>query len=152
MKLDKYSVLKSYTQHSFEFVSEGQKGRIKKIVKFEKIPNTDFFNLAFGDEDNKSLEVDDLVVSNNGDSEKVLATVAFIVIEFLKLFPESLVYATGSTPTRTRLYQIGISNNLLEIENGFKVFGVIGNEYEPFERGKNYEGFVITIKTSIFDI
>ena len=60
----------------FEFTSEGHKGLVKKRVIFEQIGKTNIFNLAFGDVDETTDEFDDFVVTNNGDSEKVLATVA----------------------------------------------------------------------------
>jgi hypothetical protein len=46
-----------------------------------------------------------------------LATIAATVLEFTKRFPDVMVYAKGSTPARTRLYQIGISANWDEIVN-----------------------------------
>ena len=33
----------------YEFVSEGPKGRIAKIVKYTKISTNDMYNLGFGD-------------------------------------------------------------------------------------------------------
>jgi len=57
----------------------------------------------------KTGEIDDTVVSNNGDSEQVLATVVSAVYAFTEKQDDVWVYATGSNSTRTRLYQIGIN-------------------------------------------
>jgi hypothetical protein len=62
------------------------------------------YNLAFGDKDHSTGEIDDKVISNNGDSEKVLATVVATVYAFTDKYPETWIYATGSTKARTRLY------------------------------------------------
>ena len=67
----------------------------------------DLFNIGFGDKNLETGDIDDKVVSNNGDSDKVLATV--VVYTFTDLNPETLIYATGSTKARTRLYRMGIS-------------------------------------------
>jgi hypothetical protein len=55
--------------------------------------------------------------------------------------------ATGSTNVRTRLYRMGITNNLAEITEDFVVYGFTdkGN-WEEFEVGEDYEAFLITKK------
>src|SRR5690554_6790835 len=60
----------------FEFFSQGTKGKVKKIIEFSETNVKDVFNLAFGDFDDKTQRISDRVVTNNGDSLKVLATVA----------------------------------------------------------------------------
>lgn len=42
-------------------------------------------------------EIDDTVISNNGDSEKVLATVVTTLYAFIYKHQNAMVYATGST-------------------------------------------------------
>jgi hypothetical protein len=63
--------------------------------------------------------VDDSIRSNNGDRDKVLATVAFTALDFTDEFPEALIVMEGSTSARTRLYQMGIGNNLLDNQRKF---------------------------------
>ncbi len=46
-------------------------------------------NLGFGDKDLQTGEVDDTVISDNGDSQKVLATVAATVYAFTDKYPEA---------------------------------------------------------------
>lgn len=60
-----------------------------------------------GDIDTGSGEIDDLSVSNNQDTKKVLATVAKTVVDFIEQHPKAIVME-GSTPARTRPYQMGI--------------------------------------------
>lgn len=142
MKIEKYR-LKSESQFTrFEFISEEHRGTIRKLIEFQETTNPDVFNLAFGDFDVKTQEVDDLAVSDNGDTEKVLATVVDAVYTFLNYYPNVLVYATGSTKSRTRLYRMGITRYYDEIVKDFYIYGQIGDDFVEFEIGKNYDGFL----------
>jgi hypothetical protein len=73
----------------------------------------------------------------------VLVTVASTVYKFLEQKPECSVFAIGSTKARIRLYRMGISNNLAEITADFLLFGFCENVWEAFERGKEYEAFLV---------
>jgi hypothetical protein len=145
MKYARYPVIASKEDHTYEFFSEGPSGRIRKIVFYEKIGD-DLFNLGFGDWNSERQKVDDSIRSNNGDRDKVLATVAFTALDFTDEFPAALIFVEGSTSARTRLYQIGISNNLLEINENFEVQGYQSEHWEPFRQGRNYESFLIRRK------
>jgi hypothetical protein len=150
MRHDRYAVEERDSLLEFEFFSEGPKGTVKKGIKFFPISeHSQVHNLAFGDV-GVDGRIDDLSVTNNGDSQKVLATVASTVYRFLQQQPHSYVYATGSTKARIRLYRMGISNNLAEITADFLVFGFREDRWEPFERGKEYEAFLV--KKRIFEV
>ena len=56
------------------------------------------------------------------------------------------VFIAGSTPSRTRLYQVVIGRELHEIQNLFIVQGVTGIGTENFQQGKLYLAFVISLK------
>jgi hypothetical protein len=64
----------------------------------------------------------------------VLATVAATVYAFLDKYPNVWIYATGSNKSRTRLYRMGITNNLEEILKDFEVYGLIQGEWQKFEK------------------
>jgi hypothetical protein len=131
----------------YEFTSEGPKGRIKKMVEFTETKTENVYNLAFGDFDEKTQSIDDLSVTNNEDSLKVLATVASTVYAFTERYPNSWIFATGSTAVRTRLYRMGISNNLEEIKSDFEVYGLTEKgDWVEFIVGEDYEAFLITRK------
>lgn len=128
----------------FEFVSEGRNGRIKKIVEFSKMNVENFYNLGFGDYDEQTGTISDKTVTNNGDAFKVLATVSAIAYAFTSQYPEAWIFATGSSDVRTRLYRMGISNNLAEINKDFHVYGLIENgNFEEFIVGEDYFGFLV---------
>jgi len=142
MKVEKYH-LKAGTEFTrFEFISEGPKGVIKKLIEFQNTNNPDVYNLAFGDINPETQEIDDLSVSNNGDTEKVLGTVIAAVYAFFNQYPNAYIYATGSTNTRTRLYRIGITKYFKQMKKDFYLYGQIGNDFVEFEIGIEYEGFL----------
>jgi len=135
----------------FEFYSEGPKGVIKKVVEFQKTMQEGVYNLAFGDYDEEAKGIDDLSVTNNGDSLKVLATVASTVYAFTEKHPKAWIIETGSTTARTRLYRMGITNNLAEISEDFIIFGYTKNgKWVAFETGEDYEAFLVTKKENKF--
>ena len=115
MQFEKYEIEASSSLLRFEFYSTGPKGKIKKQVAFKAFENNpNVFNIGFGDVD-KDGNINDLTITNNEDSQKVLATVVLTVLRFFEKYPNYYVYATGSTKARSRLYRMGISNNLAEI-------------------------------------
>lgn len=146
MKLPKYQLKAEKSLMVFEFISQGPKGEIAKIVKYSETNLKDLYNLAFGDKDFRTGEINDRTISNNGDSDMVLATVVSTVYAFTDKYPDSWVFATGSTKARTRLYRMGISKYLLEIKKDFQVFGLRNDEWEKFEKEIEYEAFLVKRK------
>lgn len=142
MKVEKYHLKSDKTFTHFEFTSVGLNGAIKKIVEFQTTSFSNLFNLAFGDKDSITGEIDDLAISNNGDMQKVLGTVVAALYIFFDKNPEAIVYATGSTPARTRLYRMGITKFYNDIQRDFYLYGRIGNQLYTFETAVEYEGFV----------
>lgn len=148
MTIAHYDCLVSEDYFNYEFWSEGPMGKIRKAILFSRVKaqGSFYFNLAFGDFNEEGI-FNDLVVSNNQDAEKVLATVAQAVIKFTNVYPDALIVAEGSTPSRTRRYQMGINKFWKEIEPDFHVFGLLVNGgFEPFRSGKNYMAFAVTRK------
>ena len=100
-----------------------------------------YIYLGFGDKDLETGKVDNLSVTDNKDSQKVLATVASTLYVFLNKYPNTFVTATGSTKARTRLYQMGISNNLENIMVDFIVLGRKDGVWDVFEKNIAYDAF-----------
>jgi hypothetical protein len=144
MNLEKYEIESEIGSTYFEFVSKGIQGNIVKVVKYVKLfEDSDLYNLGFGDKNALTGELDDKVISNNGDADKVLATVALTLIEFFEEFPNAIVYTTGSSPSRTRLYQINIAKYLESIQEEFEVYGELEANLERFRKRVNYTGFYV---------
>jgi len=129
----------------FLFYSEGLRGRIKKMVRFRQIKGlgNNTYNLAFGDWDEAAGRLDDKSVSNNNDSLKVLSTVAQTVIEFMKSRPNAIILVKGSTLPRVRLYQIAVSAYWPVISQQYQIYGKVAGKWLPFEKGVNYQEFLI---------
>ncbi|TAG42979.1 MAG: hypothetical protein EAZ32_00370 [Cytophagia bacterium] len=113
-----------------------------KVVAFEHIEEKRY-NLGFGDYDFSTQTVNDKIVSDNGDSEKVLATVLGILNEFLLKYPDYEVFIVGSSESRTRLYQIAINVYYEEFMAHYQIFGERNGVIESFEKNKKYESFLI---------
>jgi hypothetical protein len=154
MNLEQYNIEAAPDFMEYSFYSDGPKGAIKKVVRFTKVNFSSFiyYNLGFGDWNEQEKRIDDFVVSNNQDAERVLATVAATVIDFSNHYPDVLIYAQGSTSSRTRRYQMGINKYWQDISALFEVYGLIEDEgFNPFERGTNYIAFVVKKKFSNFN-
>jgi len=131
----------------FEFDSIGKKGKITKLVQYTEMSVKGYYNLGFGDLDLETREINDEIITNNGDGQKVLATVVSTLYSFTGKYPEAYIYATGSSESRTRLYRMGITNNIEELKKDFLVYGLRNdNEFEPFIIGEDYLGFLVTRK------
>ncbi|WP_419802097.1 DUF6934 family protein [Mucilaginibacter sp.] len=142
MKVEKYALKSESSLNIFEFISEGPKGIIRKLVQFQATNEPGLYNLAFGDKNAETNEIDDLAISNNNDSEKVLATVVASLYAFFDKYPDAFVYATGSTTARTRLYRMGITRFYNEMIKDFYLYGQVEDEFYSFEIGTDYIGFL----------
>jgi hypothetical protein len=146
MNLDRYALTAGDDFTSFKFISTGPNGSIIKVIQFQKTRSANIYNLAFGDKNVRASDFDDLAVSNNGDTEKVLATVIDALYIFFDHYPDVLVAATGSTPTRTRLYRMSITKFHTEMILDFQVVGIIDGTLEEFEVNKDYSAFLVKRK------
>jgi hypothetical protein len=104
------------------------------------------FNLAFGDEDPITGDINDDVITNNEDRDMVLATVANTIHAFTACYGNHFIFAEGNTPSRTRLCQMSIARLLDEISTDFDVYGIIGDKVFRFKTNVNYEAFFIRRK------
>ena len=146
MNNPKYQLKAEQDLTVFNFISEGPKGKIPKLIEFKETNLKGFYNLAFGDKDLKTGKIYDIIVSNNNDTEKVLATVVSAVYAFTDINQDAWVYATGSTNSRTRLYRMGINKYLNDVENDFEIYGELENSWCVFDKGIDFEGFVVRRK------
>jgi hypothetical protein len=145
MHLDRYPLKAEKSLMIFEFISEGPNGNIHKIVQYSETNLKGFYNLGFGDK-NEQGQIDDEVITNNNDSQKVLATVASTVYVFTDKYPDAWIYATGLTRARTRLYRMGITNNLIEIQKDFHVYGLKDSKWQKFKKDLENDAFLVNRK------
>ena len=148
MNLHCYGFTTESTHLCYDFISENERGRIRKSVLFMLIdPEEEVYNIAFGDYNELTGEVDDLSISNNHDGDKVLLTVAAAVFDFSRKHPNAVILAIGSTAVRMRLYRMKITKYYENISTLFDVEGY-SNGWQPFQPGIDYEAFLITRKNS----
>ncbi len=70
MHLEHYQYFASDNFQRYSFYSSGPKGIVKKTVIYSKMQdNPVVYNLAFGDENPITGEIDDKVVTNNQDRD-----------------------------------------------------------------------------------
>ena len=133
----------------YDFISVG-KTVINKTIIYQKTSIDNLFTLSMGDllEDGK---LDFETRSNNGDRDTILATIIQTLQQFLQQYQEASVGFSGSSPSRTRTYQILINREWIDISKKFVVKGYDSNGLEEFLSNKNYEGFVISLKNNTFD-
>lgn len=147
MNLEKYPYVKANVSAQFEFKSIGPNGAIRKMVTYEMVGTLEdgipLFNLGFGDYKEVEQSYSDLTISNNEDKLKVLATVATTVLDFTEPYEKIAIHAVGSTPSRTRLYQMGLNAYRQEIESHFKILGYKDNSWQKFRSNVNYEAFLV---------
>ena len=131
----------------FDFVSAGKNGDILKRVAFTRTEQNKVYNLALGDVDEDN-EINDYAVTDNGDRNKVLATVAAIVEAYTKRFPDRWIIFQGSTAERTRLYRIAIGLHLDELSQLYDIMGYVADEIVPFVKNMKINAFLIRRKKS----
>ena len=154
MKYEAYADVKFNEDYNkFDFISEGCNGKIPKRIEIMSTPMPYVYNLAFGDV-KENGELDDLIVRNNGDRNKILATIVKVVMDFTYKFPDRYIYFRGSTEHRTRLYRIVVSLNLEELSEIFEIYADITGDYDLviFQKGVNIKAFVIKRKIIKFVI
>jgi hypothetical protein len=149
MKYESYDAVRIADDlSSLDFISTGKHGAILKRIVFEPMEMANVYFLAFGNIISDS-KIDDYSVSDNGDRNKILATVAEAVDSYTKRYPSRILYFTGSTKERTRLYRMAIGLNLEELSLTYEIYGRVDNDLVPFY--KNLDASAFLIKRKSFD-
>ena len=154
MKYEYYEDVKSGSDFSsFEFISIGHNGSIRKKVLFTPTRMPNVYNLAFGDVNEKG-ELDDLTISNNGDRNKILASILKVVERYTNRIPERYVIFRGSTEQRTRLYRMAISLYFEELSEIFEIYADVSGDlkFVWFRKGLIVKAFLIKRKFIKFEI
>ena len=143
--LEHYTITNNDSEFIYEFYSVGDKGSIRKIVRFLKFRDSNYYHFGFADfkEDGNH---DDKIVSNNGDAKLILATLAAIVEDFTNNVPDAWIYAKGSSKVKTRFYRIILSNNLALVEEKYNLWGMLKGVWKPFEPNKPYTEYLLKRK------
>lgn len=148
MNSEYYETIPSEDCLIFRFESISEYKRIRKVITYSPFSRfRDGYNLALFDVLSDG-SFSDLSVSNNQDMEKIFGTVVKSMLSFFVKNPTALLYVTGSTPSRTRLYTIIIRKELSEARKFFEIYGLKGNAQEQFVPNHRYDAFLITYLNS----
>jgi hypothetical protein len=135
----------------YTFLSTGKRGTVEKRVRFDPLPNEpSIFNLVLFDIVD-GIRHDD-TITDNGDTSKVLGTVAAIVHDLFVNNRDVLgVVGVALDPIRGRLYKRELIIGHAYIANHYEVKGlfITGNSitgYESVISSKNYPGYLILRK------
>jgi uncharacterized protein DUF6934 len=139
-----YPVYEAEDLSVFEFVSTGRAGMVRKRIVFAKTDVRGIYNLAFGNIRTDS-SLDDEIISDNGDRNRILATVAQAIDIYTQRYPRRWIYFKGNSPGRTRLYRMAIGLNLRELSMNYEIMADVDGEsdFVPFQRNMKVEGFLI---------
>ncbi|HVU83226.1 MAG TPA: hypothetical protein VHC50_00205 [Puia sp.] len=83
---------------------------------------------------------------DNGDRNKVLATVAAIVEAYTKRFPDRWIFFKGSTEERTRLYRMAIGFHLDELSSLYEIWAYKDEQLVSFSKNLKPNAFLIKRK------
>ena len=132
---------------TFEFLSVGRRGKFLKLIVFRPTEYDNLFNLVFGDMTTGGrLDVNS--ISDNGDRNKILATIFSAIDKYTKRYPERMIYFTGSTEARTRLYRMAIGLHLEELSLTYEIFAQMKSQdqFIKFQKNMEISAFVIRRK------
>jgi len=147
MQYDVYKDLYIRDRYSiFDFFSIGPKGIIPKRIAFVPTEFSGVYNLSFGDIDVND-KINDYSISDNGDRNKVLATVAYAVEIYLNKYPDRYIFFTGSTKERTRLYRMAVGLNFGELATKFEIYCQTESGIIPFEKNIPITGLIVRRKS-----
>ncbi|CAG5067881.1 hypothetical protein DYBT9623_00608 [Dyadobacter sp. CECT 9623] len=152
MKVPRYPV-DQLSEYTFQFFSTGPRGvfALRTIFTKENTGSGDeLYNLAFGLWNSDLQDIDDRIELRNGDADQVLATVARVTLDFLHQHSGAFIFAQGSTPSRTRKYQMGIYKYFDELPKHIKILGLRTDfnshntsNWIEFKVGVNYQAFLL---------
>jgi len=145
------NIEKSADYKVLTFISSGRYGDFVKIVRFDEVfvlDNT--YNLALG-----TLlpngEIDFHSVTDNGDRNKILATIVNIVLMFIEKYPGKHIYLAGSDDRRNYLYQRAIVHSYDDLIQIVNIYGDVSSgsdasDFEELDKTRRYSGFLIKAK------
>ncbi len=138
-----YELYPSKEEHLFYFVSEGSRGRILKLIHFTPT-RYKRWNLAFGDYRNGYL--DDQVVSNNDDLQKIMKTIIQAAYDFCEIYPERSIEIVPVDEKRKTLYNAIVRRNFETFSKSFVIKGEKGKRLFAYNPKENYDAFVFRRK------
>jgi hypothetical protein len=147
MKDESYELEFTDDLASFDFVSVGKNGKIPKRISFKPTETDHVYSLAFGDV-TETNEINDSSISNNGDWNKILATIVSAVDQYTEQYPHRTIYFMASTDARTRLYRMAINLHWEELSAKYRIFVDVDSQdgWVPLQKNMEITAFLIRRK------
>lgn len=144
MKYERYSyrTFGDDERVQYAFVSYGSRGPINKMLTFSHF-GEEIYNLALEDIDDDTGIFNQYAVTNNGDTQKILLTIAEAVVHFTSTRPWAQVFIKGNSDARNRLYRMYIGRFMAEIQEWYEVYGLCGKTWEIFETRGDYGAYLV---------
>ena len=147
MKYESYDIVtRAKDLSSFDFMSKSNYRSYLMRIAFVPTRNAKVFQLIFGNLVAEN-EIDDISVNDNGDRNKILATIADAVNKYTKRYPARWIYFAGSSKSRTRLYRLAIGLNLEELSLTFDIYARTPNGMVPFSKNMEATEFYVRRKS-----
>jgi hypothetical protein len=128
--------------NEFEFYSEGPRGLIRKKIEITPTEYPEIYNLEFGDV-NEDGSTDIYAVSDNGDRDKILSTIVYVIDVYLEKYPYRHIFFAGSTESRNRLYRITIARKMRKRSSNLAVYSQNEKGIMRFKRNIVANAFLI---------
>ena len=129
----------------FQFISEGVQGRITKQIHFIQVYRPGIYILQLGDIDENG-GFDRSLVSNNGDRNRVLATVILAIEVYTERYPDRSIRIWSYFAERSRLFRIAIGNNLQQLSASFTIQEIGEDGFLFFKKDINSADFELRRK------
>ena len=143
MKHDIYELLVvSGNLGMIDFVSAGPQRRIVKRIRIYSTPKPEIFHVLLADV-GRGGKSDDMAMNNNGDRDRILATVVYVIELYTLRYPERWIYFSGNTKLKNRLYRMFINKRLGMLASNFYIYGDVNKEIKPFSPGVDADGFLV---------
>jgi len=145
MEFDFYDLLVIADNLSIlDFVSVGHRGEIIKRIEFNRTYRPEIFSLSLSDIRKRARDTRSR--SNNGDRDKILATVVYAIDIYTQRYPERWIHLAGNTKQKTRLYRMTIGLNLAELSKRFYIYAQINDEIRLFSVNMPVDSFLVKRK------
>ncbi|MFN0033443.1 MAG: DUF6934 family protein [Saprospiraceae bacterium] len=127
----------------FFFESIGSKGRVLKVVVFNRAEGNRW-NVGFGD--SRDGKIDDITFTNNNDVRKVLSTVAQTIYHFSEAHPVRVIAIIPVDERRKHFYNAVFQRHFSEVSEVFDIFGILAKDRENYSPEKIYDSFELVRK------
>jgi hypothetical protein len=131
----------------FQFISEGPWGRITKQIHFSLLFKPGIYMLQLGDI-TKYGGFDRSAISNNGDKNRIMATVIQAIEVFTERYPDRSIRIWSLSAERSRLFRIAIGSNFRQLSEKFAIKAMAREGFLLFKKDIDSANFELWCKRS----